>query len=283
MTLIFVIGLGAMGGALALRLHECGYNVTGFDVSEAARERYKAAGGQAAPSLDAVEEKDVVITSLPNDEILLSVLRNELLAKLKSHHIVIEMSTILPQTMLVIADELKGKVKQLIDSPVSGGPNEAKRGALSMLVGCEAELEKPIRDLLATLGRVELMGKVGNGKTIKLVNNMISLGNTAVLTEAFQLGVELGLDPKTMYEVLCNSGGSSTMLKKRIPYVLDEDFSARFSVNLAEKDTRLALRMAHEQNYPTPLLANVHQQYQAAASRGFGEDDAISTIKLHRR
>ena len=284
MTTVLVIGLGAMGGAIALRLTQCGIKVKGYDVSVAATERFVAAGGNAATKLvEAVAVADVVITSLPNDEILMGLLRSQLLDMLRPEQSFVEMSTILPQTMVTVAAELKGKVNEVVDAPVSGGPNEAKAGKLSLLVGIEGEMKWSTYDYLAHLGTVNLLGKVGNGKSLKLVNNMISLGNTALLTEAFQLGSELGLEYETMYNVLRKSGGSSTMFVKRIPYILEDDFSARFSVNLAEKDTGLALQMAHQQQYPTPMLANVHQRYEHAISQGLGEEDIVSLIKLHKR
>ena len=284
MVSVAVIGLGAMGGALATRLTQSGVDVYGYDISPAAVERFVAAGGKGSSSLsEALSTADVVITSLPNDEILWSVLRSKLIDKLRSDQSFIEMSTIKPQTMTAVAAELAGKVREVVDAPVSGGPNEAKNAKLSILVGVESELQPSTYNLLSNLGTVNLLGKIGNGKSLKLVNNMISLGNTALLTEAFQLGTELGLDQQTMYNVLSRSGGSSTMLVKRIPYVLEQDFSARFSVSLAEKDTGLALSMAHEQKYPTPLLANVHQKYEDAISRGLGEEDIISLIKLNQR
>ena len=284
MSSVLVIGLGAMGGAMAVRLTKCGVNVQGYDISTTAVERFTAAGGKGTSNLsEALSTTDVVITSLPNDEILWSVLRSELIDKLRPEQSFVEMSTILPQTMTAVAKDLKGKVAEIVDAPVSGGPNEALAQKLSILVGVDGELKQSTHDVLSHLGSVNLLGKVGNGKTLKLVNNMISMANVAIFTEAFQLGKELGLEYQAMYDVLQNSGGSSTMLKKRIPYVLDDDFSARFSVNLAEKDTGLALRMAHQQKYPTPMLANVHQKYEDAVSRGLGEEDIVSLLKLHRR
>lgn len=284
MPSVLVIGLGVMGGALAVRLKQCGVDVHGYDIDPKAIDRFIDAGGKGCHNLEQEASSfDVVITSLPNDEILMNVLRSQLLDTLHFNQTFVEMSTILPQTMTTIAKELRDKVNEIVDAPVSGGPNEALGGKLSLLVGLEGQLQDSTHQLLSHLGSVNLLGKVGNGKSLKLVNNMISLGNTVLLTEAFQLGSDLGLDYETMYNVLSNSGGSSTMLKKRIPYVLDNDFSARFSINLAEKDTGLALRMAHQQRYPTPMLANVHQRYEEAIRRGLGEEDIVSLIKLHMR
>lgn len=283
MTSVLVVGLGAMGGAVAKRLLDSGIDVYGYDVNATAVQRFRDAEGKASTTLEALEKVDVVITSLPNDRILQSFVDDKLCGRLSGKHTLIEMSTVLPQTMTAIAENLNGRVERVVDCPVSGGPNEALRGALSLLVGVEdgGNLPSHINELLSALGTVNLIGGIGDGKTMKLVNNMISMGNTAVFTEAFQLGRELGLDLKTMYNTLSKSGGSSTMMVKRIPYVIDDDYTARFSVELAEKDTGLALQMAHQIHYPSPMLANTHQRYEAALRHGLGREDIVSLIKLN--
>lgn len=284
MSSVLVIGLGAMGGAVAKRLLDTGVTVHGYDINDSAVQRFEDVGGKASTNLEALSEADVIITSLPNDRILKHFVAENLSERLHDNQILIEMSTVLPQTMGEIAAELKGTVRCIIDCPVSGGPNEALRGALSLLVGVEGRnLPSHIDELLSKLGTVNLIGGIGDGKTMKLVNNMISMGNTAVFTEAFQLGRELGLDLDTMYKTLSKSGGSSTMLVKRMPYVMDNDFSARFSVELAEKDTGLALQMAHQIHYPSPMLANTHQRYEAAMRHGLAQEDIVSLIKLNEK
>jgi 3-hydroxyisobutyrate dehydrogenase-like beta-hydroxyacid dehydrogenase len=283
MASVGVIGLGAMGGAIAARLTQNGVDVQGYDISTAAIDRFVSAGGRASSNLDAVAAAQIVITSLPNDEILWSVLRSGLIDKLRPDQTFVEMSTILPETMTAVGNMLKDKVREIVDSPVSGGPNEATAGKLSLLIGVDGQLQRQTHDVLSRLGTVHLLGKVGNGKTLKLVNNMMSLGTTAIAMEAFQLGAELGLDYETMYSVLSKSGGSSAVFNKRGPYLLQNDFTARFAVYLAEKDTGLALQMAHQQQYPTPLLANVHQRYESAMAEGFAQEDIVALIKLYKR
>ncbi|KAF2486939.1 3-hydroxyisobutyrate dehydrogenase [Neohortaea acidophila] len=288
---VVVIGLGAMGGAIAVRLKEQGVDVTGYDINPEARERFRAASGKVAADVEVVRTADTVITSLPNDDNLCASLKEGgVIERLQPHQTFIEMSTTLPQTMVDVAESLRSKVRGVVDAPVSGGPNEAKAGKLSILVGVEGkdgdgegDLAPATRELLSNLGTVHIIGRPGNGKALKLVNNAISLSNTALAMETFQLGTALGLDRETMFKVISTSGGSSTMFKKRIPYVLDNDYSARFSVSLAEKDTRLALQTAGKLHFPTPLLANVHQRYEAAMAQGLGNEDIVALIKLYVR
>lgn len=284
MPTVTVIGLGAMGGTLAARLVECGFEVHGYDISSAAVERLQAKGGKASSDLDsALADAQTVICNLPDDDILMSVLQNGLAHKLSSNQAFVEMSTILPTTMLTVAKLLSDKVKEIVDAPVSGGPPEAKLGKLSLLVGADREVESSTLEILSKLGSVSMVGKVGNGKALKLVNNMISMSNTAIATEAMELGKFMGLEYKPMYEVLCKSGAASTMLTKRGAYIVEDDFTARFEVSLAEKDTRLALQLAQKLHFPTPLLANVHQRYEAAMASGLAKEDVCALIKLYKR
>jgi 3-hydroxyisobutyrate dehydrogenase-like beta-hydroxyacid dehydrogenase len=283
MTSIGVVGLGAMGGAIAVRLVQSGFEVQGYDISQPAIDRFISAGGRASSDLQAATDKQIVITSLPNDDILWSVIRSGLITKLRPDQTFIEMSTISPSTMIDVARALKGIVREIVDAPVSGGPNEAKLGRLNIFVGVEGQLQPQTHDLLLKLGSVNLLGQIGNGKSLKLVNNMMALGASAVAMEAFQLGVELGLDSEAMYTVLSKSGAGSTVFNKRGTYVLKDDFTARFAVYLAEKDLGLTLKMAHNQQYPTPLLANVHQRYESAMAQGLGQEDIAALIKLYRR
>lgn len=282
MVAVAVIGLGAMGGAVAQRLVQAGQDVTGFDISQAAVDRLVAANGQAFTNFDAVEDADIIITSLPNDEIVMAVLDNEVIKRLQPHQTFVEISTLLPQTMYTIVSKLTGKVREIVDAPVTGGPNEARNGKLGMFVGVQGGiLQTPTQDVLSQLGTLSVVGKPGDGKALKLVNNSMSLGNIAVAVEAFQLGTSLGLDRQAMYDVLCKSGGSSTMFNKRIPYALASDYAARFAVYLAEKDSRLALETARRQNMATPVLSLVHQQCLAAVGKGLGDQDVIALLKLY--
>ena len=287
---VSVIGLGAMGGAIAARLAENGFSVIGFDVSEEARQRFSnrtstCNSARASGNLtESVNLSDVIITSLPNDDIVNDCVIKQIMPNMKATQTFIEMSTILPQTMKSIAEKLEGKVDEIVDSPVSGGPLEASDGNLSLLVGCQGgSVKQRTLEILSKLGTVNIVGKVGDGKSLKLVNNMMSMGNIAVAMEAFQMGANLGLDPDKMYQVLSKSGGGGVQFNKRGPFLLKDDFFARFAIYLAEKDTRLALETAHKINYHTPILANIHQMYQQAMSQGLGHEDILALIKLYRK
>lgn len=278
-----LIGLGAMGGAVARRLLTSGVDLTVHDVSPRAMDALAELGARTAPAAQDLAATDIVLVSLPNDDIVEDVLvRQGLLAHL-SGKVVVELSTILPDTMHRIAAEAAQHGVETVDSPVSGGPNEALAGKLVLMVGAEPSVLEKVEPVISLIGSVSHVGPVGAGKSIKIVNNMMSMGNVVLASEAFALGVQLGLEPKRLYEILSVSGGASTQFNKRAPYILDEDYTARFAVGLAEKDLRLALAVGHHARLPLPIAAQVHQLYEMGVATGIGQEDAVAVFKLYEQ
>jgi 3-hydroxyisobutyrate dehydrogenase len=276
-----LIGLGAMGGAVGRRLLESGVDLTVHDISAAAVESLTALGARAVDTAEELASADVILVSLPNDDIVEGVLLGDGLLKHLSGKIVVELSTILPETIRGIHDVAREHDITLIDCPVSGGPGEAMDGKLVLMVGCEPHDLEAVRPIIEPLGSVEHVGPVGAGKVVKIVNNMMSMGNLVVAAEAFSLGTRLGLDPTRLYEILSTSGGRSGQLVKRFPYVLANDYHARFALSLAEKDLRLALSMGHAAKFPLPVAANIHQMYEMGVALGTGDQDQVAVIKLY--
>lgn len=278
-----LIGLGAMGGAVARRLLASGVDLTVHDISFDAMAAIAALGAKRADAPKDLAAVDIVLVSLPNDEIVEEVLVHERLLSYLSGKVVVELSTILPQTIQRIDVEARAHQVGLVDCPVSGGPNEALAGRLVLMVGAEPGPLTQVEAVISHLGTLNHVGPVGAGKSIKLVNNMMSMGNIVVASEAFSLGVQLGLDPARLYEILSVSGGTSGQFVKRMPYVLANDFSARFAVALAEKDLRLAMAVGHSVKLPLPIAAQVHQIYEMGVANGLGHEDQIAVIKLYEQ
>ncbi len=278
MSTVGVVGLGAMGGAVAERIVGSGFATSVYDVDATAVDRLVAVGATAA-TIPSIAQCDIVVTSLPSDAIVRSVLLDGGLLTAMGSSVLIELSTILPTTMRELAAAARDVA--VVDAPVSGGPMEARAGALTLLVGAtDANLERA-HPVLEVLGAIEHVGSVGDGKVVKLVNNLMTMGNIAVAAEAFELGVSLGLDPRRMFDVLNRSGGRSQHFTKRMPWVLDRDFEARFALALGEKDVRLGLELAHASGYVMPVAACVHQLYEMGIAKGLGREDVVSVIKLY--
>lgn len=278
-TRVTVIGLGVMGGSVAQRLVDSGIDTRVYDISSEAVERLVSAGARAVDPHSG-DLGDFVLTSLPDDRaVTAAVLDSGVLTRL-SGKVLIELSTILPATMSLVAARAREHDVAVIDAPVSGGPAEALQGSLVLLAGASSSVLHRASPVLNLLGTIEHVGDVGQGKAVKLVNNVMSMCHVAVAAEAFALGTTLGLDAERLYDVLSRSGGRSHHFTKRIPYVLAGDYSPRFSLDLGEKDLRLALQLAHDEGYVMPTASIVHQVFEMGRAQGLGAEDAIAVLKI---
>jgi 3-hydroxyisobutyrate dehydrogenase-like beta-hydroxyacid dehydrogenase len=284
MGAILVVGLGVMGGTIARRLRDLDRPVLGFDLDAGARERAAADGIEAVPALTAevAERVDLVVSSLPTDVAVTATFAaaDGFGALLRPGTALVETSTIAPATVIGVADALEPRGVHVVDAPVSGGPAEAAEGALVVLcAGTDAAVEAA-RDVLAHLGTPRRLGAVGQGKTLKLVNNLMGLANLAVAAEAFTIGVRAGVDPQVLFDTLAGSGGRSHHFLKRFPHVLERDFAARWSIAIGSKDLHTALGLAADVGAASPLGELVTSLYDRAAEQGLGGEDVAAVIKL---
>lgn len=276
-----VIGLGKIGGAVARRLLNLNETVQVFDVNNSVVQEHEKMGAVGI-SLSEIGNSDVVIASLPNDEIVLDVFLNQkVLETLKTGAVLIELSTILPKTIQELNAIAVQKGVFVIDAPISSGPVEAEKGELALLIGASDEGFEAAQSTLEKIGSSSRVGQVGQGKAIKLVNNIMTMCNMAAACEAFTLGVKAGIEPGLLYEVLNNSRGKSFHFTKRMPNVLKRQFDPGFALYLGEKDLRTALAYAHDEEYPMPITASVHQIYELARSKGLGKLDIAAVIQLY--
>jgi 3-hydroxyisobutyrate dehydrogenase-like beta-hydroxyacid dehydrogenase len=277
---VSILGLGLMGGSMCERLLEEGLRPRVFDVDPARVSRLASLGAEASTA-EGVAEGDVLLTSLPSDAVVESALLSSGLVASLRGRVLVELSTILPPTMEKVAAAAAEHGVAVVDCPVSGGPVEARAGTLTLLVGADDDAWRRAEPVLARLGTAERVGRPGQGKAIKLVNNVMAMGNMVIAAEAFALGEKLGLDPSRMFDVLSRSGGRSHHFLKRMPYVLERDFTARFALALGEKDLRLALDMAHQADYVMPATSTVHQMYEIGRARGLEGEDIAAIVKLY--
>jgi 3-hydroxyisobutyrate dehydrogenase len=279
-----LVGLGTMGGALAGRLLDTGHEVWGRDVDPAAMRRAEARGVRpAAP--EELARLDVVLTSLPDDDAVTTALLppNGLLARLRPGSTLVETSTVLPATVRALDQAARRRGIAVVDCALSGGPAEAAEGTLALLVGARPEDLERTRPLLELLGTVQHAGRVGDGKAVKLVNNVMTMGNVLVAAEAFTLGVKAGIEPRRLFAILSRSGGRSHHFLKRFPYLLERDFTPRFGLRLGEKDLRLALALAEATGAALPATATVHQLYRVAIALGSADEDIVAVARLYER
>ena len=281
------IGLGAMGGPMALNLIKHGFLLVVHDIDPARAERLRAQGAAVAESAEtvagAVSRTICMVETTAQAEAVIAG-EHGIVQRARPGHIVACMSTIDPLVARRLGDTLAARGVAMVDAPVSGGTERAASGELSIIAGGPADTVKACDDLFRAMGRnVFHVGELGQGLAMKLVNNMLVQVNTVAVAEALVLGVKAGLDPQTIYDVVRVSTGTSFAFETRVPRILRRDFAPGGTVDISFKDQELETQFAKQLGVPV-LLANVSQQvYQIARAAGLNKEDGSAIVKVLER
>ena len=270
------IGLGNMGTPMSRRLIEAGYRVSGFDLSEAARDQLTLAGGRATDSAAAaVAGANVVILMLPNSDIVESVMSEPALldALVSNAPLIVDMSSSEPLRTRALAEQLAAQSLTLIDAPVSGGVGGANAGKLTIMVGGSDEAAATAAPVLGVLGRTVHAGAVGSGHAAKALNNLLSATHLWATSEAVLAGERFGIEPSVLLSIFNGSSGRSGSTENKWPnFILDESYDSGFGLRLMLKDMKIAVGLADQVGVPTrlgvdavDLWARVAEDYPANA------------------
>ena len=283
---IAVVGMGQMGSGMARRLAGEGHDIMGYDIAEAVRSNLTAEGMAMADTLaGALSGRKIVLTSLPDPKAVLEAWLGDegIVALAEPGSVIIELSTIDPDTMKTVAAAAAERDLAVLDCPVSGSPAEAGIGKLILQVGGDEAVIKSLEPVLLLLGETwKHTGPVGTAKVVKIVNNMMSMGNVLVAAEAFAVGVTAGVEPQKLYDVISVSGGRSHHFTKRFPNALKGDFSPGFKMELGEKDLSLAIDLGRSLNLPTPTASTVREMYALALAEGHRGQDIVSLLAMYQ-
>ena len=288
------IGLGNMGGPMAINLIKAGFSVSVFDLVPTSVERLTAAGAQAAATAEeAVQNVDVVVSMLPASKHGESLYLGEagLLSKIAPGTLIIDSSTIAPESSRKVADAAKARGLSMIDAPVSGGVAGAQGGTLTFIVGGSDTALAQARPLLEAMGKnIFHAGDAGAGQVAKICNNMLLSVLMSGTAEALQLGVDNGLDPGVLSDIMRKSSGGNWALEVYNPYpgVMEtapasRDYEGGFLVDLMIKDLGLAMASALATGTATPMGSLARSLYVAHGDNGFGQVDFSSIQKLFQR
>ncbi|MFG6442573.1 3-hydroxyisobutyrate dehydrogenase [Roseateles sp. LKC17W] len=291
-TRIAFLGLGNMGGPMAVNLARAGHAVQAFDLSaEACAKAADQAGVSiAATAAAAVDGAQVVISMLPASRHVeaLYLADDGLLARLPAGTLVIDCSTIAPASVLKVAQAASARGIAMLDAPVSGGTAGAAAGTLTFIVGGEAEVLERARPLLQAMGKnIFHMGASSAGQVAKLCNNMALGVIMAVTGEALALGAAHGLDAKVLSQMMAVSTGRSwaTEVCNPWPGVLENAPASRgytggFGNDLMLKDLGLAVEAAMGVGATIPLGELARNLYALNKQAGRGGLDFSSVVKL---
>lgn len=281
------VGLGNMGGAMAEALLKGGYRALVYDIDAAAASALEPLGAQQARDPGSLAtQADVVLTSLPDARAVRNVYlgKEGLVSGARPGTVLVELSTIDPATIEELERSVSERGAVLLDVPVSGSPAEARRGELVLTAGGNRAALEAVEPILKCFGRtIQYVGPAGAAKIVKIVNNMMTMGNVLVAAEAFSVGVKAGIDPDLLFEVLSRSGGRSHHFTKRFPNALAGDFKPGFSVALGEKDLGLALELSRSLGMPSPVTGLVRQMYRITMSEGLSSEDIVAVLKLFEK
>lgn len=273
------IGLGAMGGPMAERVVKAGFaTFTTFHKRREAADSLVAMGATllASPA-EVARAADTVITILPADAELKEVVFGSggLLKGFSAGKVLIDMTTATAITLQDIAAVLTPLGVRVLDAPVSGGTTAAASGTLTIMAGGEAALLEECRPLLESMGsRIIHAGPLGQGKVVKIVNQMMAAVHLLAIGEAFAFGIRSGASPDTLYSVIKESSGYSKMMDLRLPgFLLAGSFQPGFKLDLMKKDVNLALDSARAQGIPLLLTGLASQVFAAASVAGKGGAD----------
>lgn len=283
---IAVVGMGQMGSAMARCLAGEGHDIAGYDIDAAVRANLTNEGLTMADSLvEALAGRKIVLTSLPDPDAVLAAWLGEtgIVAQADPGSVILELSTIDPETMKTVAAAAAERGLSAIDCPVSGSPAEAAIGKLVLLVGAEEAAIETIEPILLVLGETwKHTGPVGSAKVVKIVNNMMSMGNVLIAAEAFAVGVAAGVEPQKLFDVISVSGGRSHHFTKRFPNAIKGDFSPGFKMELGEKDLSLAVALGRSLKLPTPAASMVREMFALALAQGHRGQDIVSLLAMYQ-
>lgn len=284
------IGLGNMGGPMALNLHKAGYRVKAYDLAPAAREHWASQGLDLSDTaVQAAQGADVLISMLPASRHVEALYLGPqgLLSALNPGVLVIDCSTIAPASARRVAQAAEQHGLTMLDAPVSGGTAGAAAGTLTFMVGGDAAALEQARPVLSAMGaHIFHAGAAGAGQVAKVCNNML-LGILMIGTsEALALGTANGLDPKVLSEIMRRSSGGNWALEKYNPWpgVMDNvpaarEYSGGFGTDLMLKDLGLALESALATGTATTLGSVARNLYALHSQAGHGGLDFSSIVK----
>jgi 3-hydroxyisobutyrate dehydrogenase len=281
------IGLGNMGGPMALNLIKAGHTLTVFDMRRDAAKPHLAAGAKWADDVASTTRgAEIVMTSLPGPPEVEAVALGPggILEAAQPGTVYADLSTNSPTVMRKIHAAFKAKGVHVLDAPVSGGVLGAQRGTLQVMVGGDESIYREVEGVLKPIGHnVGYMGAIGAGSIAKLVHNMVSITSRMLLAEGFTLGVKAGVKPEALLQAIKGASfGQNMSLSHHIPdIVFKGDFdTVRFGLALARKDVGLATALAREFNVPMPIASLGEQILMEAMARGWGDKDSTSPWML---
>lgn len=281
------IGLGIMGRGMANNLLKAGFSVRVWNRTASRMDPFVEAGAEAGSSpADVAAHSDIIVTCVSDTPDVEAVIlgENGVIHGVSAGDLVIDCSTISPKVTREIAAKLNEKGAHMLDAPISGGSEGAAQGTLSIMIGGEAAQVERAMPVLQAMGKtITHVGDQGAGQMVKLVNQILVVGNALAMSEALVFAQAGGLDLRKTLDAVKGGAAGSWMLSNRGPQILERDWRPGFTVNLQQKDLRLVLEAADQLAVPLPGTSLVFNMYRPLEAQGLGEEGNHALIKALER
>jgi 3-hydroxyisobutyrate dehydrogenase len=278
------IGLGAMGTPMAGHLKQRGLlHAVSSRTQVNADAVAKELGVAAPPPAEIAAQCDVIALCVTADADVLGLV-DALAPHLKAGAIVVDHSTVAPDTAKQAAARLSAVGAHFLDAPVSGGVEGARNGKLSVMVGGDADVLERARPVLEAYAlRITHLGDVGAGQATKAVNQVLVAGIAQGVCEGLALGEALGLDPERLLPTLGAGAAGNWFLEKRGNTMLRNEFSVGFKLGLLHKDLGIVRRIAEGAGVNRSVIERSLADYAELMSQGYSDDDISALIRLKRQ
>ena len=282
------IGAGLMGHGAAKNILAGGFPLTvlGHRNRRPVEDLIGRGAREAKTAAELAADVDILFTCVPDSEVMENVVlgENGVLEAAHKGLVLIDMTTAEPGSTLKLAAMLAAKGAAMIDGPVTLTPREAEEGRLNILIGAEPAQLEHVRPVLETFcQRIFHIGPLGSAHRLKLINNFLTLGTTALVVEACTAARKAGVDPRMMVDLISVSGGDSVVFR-RMGGLLTGDSDPKassFAIKNAQKDVAYFWRLAESEGIYAPLADGVRRWYDLAVALGRGEGLLPELFEMH--
>ena len=283
MGMIGFVGLGRMGRPMASNLTRKGFRLAVHDINRDAVAELELLQAKGVASVaEATRGSEIVVTMLPNSAVVTAIVAGEggILQHATRGTLIMDMSTVSPETTDALAAKAAEKGIAFVDAPVGRLAAHADRGESLFMVGASASDFERVKPLLEAMGNtIYHCGPVGTGTRTKLVNNLLAVASCQLNAEALALSQRFGLDLERTLDVLYGTTAVNGQLRVNWPAkVLKSDTAPGFAIDLAHKDLSLIVEAANAAKVPMPMVAAAREAFSAARASGFGGQDFSAMV-----
>ncbi len=277
------VGLGIMGQGMAHNLLKAGFPLRVWNRTAARMDSLIEAGAEAGTSpADVAANSDITIVCVSDTPDVERVVLGEdgILQGATAGSLVVDCSTISPQATREIATRLAEQDVHMLDAPISGGSEGAANGTLSIMVGGPfVQFERALPAFEAMGKTITHVGDTGAGQTVKLVNQVLVVGNCLAMCEALLFAQAGGVDLQKTFDAISQGAAGSWMFTDRAPQIMARDWRPGFTIDLQQKDLRLVLEAADQSGVPIPATSLIFNLYRTLEAQGLGSEGNHALVK----